>query len=201
LLLPAPKVARNFCWRGYPAPDRRRLREYLLIPRENQRISTSRSMSAIGSNRSKSRAVRAPRPIACSKKLMSVLSATLGADRYSKVPSAAAAFRSTRRTSHRRYGLSISRCRSRSWKANSGAGTRRTTGCRNEPSGAPFIRGHLLSVMPCGQSKTLTYPDYICVVPLLHAAERAVSTGAVLNADNQFGVGKRSQGKRKVNPK
>jgi hypothetical protein len=63
---------------------------------------------------------------------------------------------------------------------------------------APFIRGHLLSVMPCGQSKTLTYPDYICVVPLLHAAERAVSTGAVLNADNQFGVGKGSQGKRKV---
>jgi hypothetical protein len=97
-------------------------------------------MSAIGSNRSKSRAVRAPRPIACSKKLMSVLSATLGADRYSKVPSAAAAFRSTRRTSHRRYGLTISRCRSRSWKANSGAGTRRTTGCRNEPSGTVHSR-------------------------------------------------------------
>ena len=34
------------------------------------------------------------------------------------------------------------------------------------------------------QSETLPYPDYICVVPLLHATERAVCTGAVLDAEN-----------------
>jgi hypothetical protein len=49
-----------------------------------------------------------------------------------------------------------------------------------------------------GRSETLPYPDYICVVPLFHAAERTVSTGAVLDADNQFGLGKGRQGKRKV---
>ena len=38
--------------------------------------------------------------------------------------------------------------------------------------------------------ETLPYPDYICVVPFLHATERAVCTGAVLESENQFGVGK-----------
>ena len=60
------------------------------------------------------------------------------------------------------------------------------------------INGHAAYPGLSWHSKTLPYPDYICVVPLLHATERAVSTGAVLNAENQFGVGKTCQSKRKV---
>src|SRR6186997_2735535 len=38
-------------------------------------------------------------------------------------------------------------------------------------------------------SKTLPNSNRARVVPLLHATERAVCTGAVLESENQFGVG------------
>ena len=54
------------------------------------------------------------------------------------------------------------------------------------PDIGPTVRAlhHFSECLQFPQSKTLPYPDYICVVPLLHATERAVCTGAVLNAEN-----------------
>ena len=44
----------------------------------------------------------------------------------------------------------------------------------------------------------MSYADDVRVVPFFHGTQRSIGTGAMLDAKNQFGVGRMSQSKRKV---
>jgi len=44
----------------------------------------------------------------------------------------------------------------------------------------------------------MSYADYVRVVPFFQGTQRSIGTGAMLDAKNQFGVGRICQSKRKV---